>query len=226
LHGSRRLVDVSSDYGHVDPVADGSEGPRGWNPLAVAFIATLVLLLGLGGAIFGINAAGRPQSPNPTPLPQAAGTPTSGPTATPTATATPGPTTTSTPAPADTFPLPNLAGVDFKTARTKVRDLKLGWRLEFEGAGTDQTVRATDPTAGSPVNRGTTIKIFVKGAAPKAVVPSVKGKACDEAAALIVENGLYPTYPTGRSGVVLSQTSTSADLVWNDEMEIKCGTAP
>jgi PASTA domain len=218
---------VSSDHRHVDPV-DGSEGPRGWNPLAVAFIATLVLLLGLGGAVFGINAAGNPRSPNPTPLPQAAGTPTSGPTATATPTSTPttGSTATSTPAPADTFPVPNLVGVDFMTARTKVRDLKLGWRLEFEGAGTDQTVRATDPTAGSPVKRGTTIKIFVQGAAPKAVVPSVKGKPCDEAAALVVDSGLYPTYPTGRSGVVLSQTPTSANLVWNDEMEIKCGVAP
>jgi beta-lactam-binding protein with PASTA domain len=87
-------------------------------------------------------------------------------------------------------------------------------------------VRATDPAGGTQVRRGTTIKIFVKGAAPKAVVPDVKGKPCAEAADLIVENGLYPKYPTGRTGVVLNQTPTSATLRWNDEMEIHCGTAP
>ena len=220
---------MSSVHGQFgDPAGDGSESPRGWSPLAVAFIATLVLLLGLGGAIFGINAASRPHSANPTPLPQGAGTPTPASTVTPTPTATPTsvPTTTSAPLPTDTFPLPKLAGADFKAARAKVRDLKLGWRLEFEGAGTDQTVRATDPAGGTLVKRGTTIKIFVKGAAPKAVVPTVKGKSCEDAAALIVEAGLYPKYPTGRAGVVLTQTPTSANLVWNDEMEISCGTAP
>ena len=190
----------------------------------MAFIATLVLLLGLGGAIFGISAASRPRSvATPTPLPQVANTPTVSPTVTPTVPTT---TTTTTTAPPDQFALPNLAGLDFQAARAKVRELKLGWRLEFEGAGADPTVRATDPAGGTPVQRGTTIKIFVRGVAPKAVVPNVKGKPCDEAAALIVDNGLYPKYPTGRSGVVLAQTPVTANLVWNDEVEISCGVAP
>ena len=212
----------------IDPADPDPGQPRGWSPLAVAFIATLVLLLGLGGAIFGISAASRPRSvATPTPLPQVARTPTVSPTVTPTGTPTvPTTTTTTTTAPPDQFALPNLAGLDFKAARSKVRELKLGWRLEFEGPGTDPTVRATDPAGGTPVQRGTTIKIFVRGAAPKAVVPNVKGKPCDEAAALIVDNGLYPRYPTGRSGVVLTQTPVTANLVWNDEVEISCGVAP
>ena len=35
----------------------GPEEPEGWSPLAVAMIATLVLLLGLAGALFGIYVA-------------------------------------------------------------------------------------------------------------------------------------------------------------------------
>ena len=35
----------------------GPEEPQGWSPLAVAMIATLVLLLGLAGALFGIYVA-------------------------------------------------------------------------------------------------------------------------------------------------------------------------
>ena len=113
-------------------------------------------------------------------------------------------------------------------ARTKVRDLKLGWRLEFEAAGTDSTVRVTEPKASTMVNRGDTIKIFVKGAAPLASVPGVKGLACTQAANLIVDRGLYPTYLTGRDGVVLSQAPASSDpptLHWNDQVQISCGTA-
>ncbi len=35
----------------------GPDEPEGWSPLAVAMIATLVLLLGLAGALFGIYVA-------------------------------------------------------------------------------------------------------------------------------------------------------------------------
>ena len=72
-------------------------------------------------------------------------------TTTPPATTTP-PVTTSTPA--DSFPLPKLAGLNFKDARTTVRDLKLGWTLKFEGVGNDPTVRDTTPAAGTLVAEG------------------------------------------------------------------------
>lgn len=195
----------------------------------MAGIATLVLLLGLGGAIFGISAAGRPtgDGSDPTTLPQSVGSPTVTPTVTPTVgpglTASPTGPTASGGVP---FPLPDLAGGDFKAARATVRDLGLGWRLEFAPTGSDLTVRETDPAAGAQVRRGTTVKIYVRGAAPLAVIPDVLGKPCAEAAELIVEAGLYPTYPTGRTGVVLEHSATTAALHWNDAMEISCGTAP
>jgi hypothetical protein len=201
------------------------EEPRGWSPFAVALIAMLVLLLGLGGALFGINVANRnSQSPLAT---TSTDVPTQTPTPTLTATATPTPTATSAGSPAgDTFVLPDLAGLDFETARTTVRDLKLGWRLVFEGNGTDRTVRTSEPPAGAAVKKGDTVKIFVTGTAPLASVPGVEGLACAQAAGILVDHGLYPQYRTGRDGVVLSQTPGAADpqtLHWNDEVQISCG---
>jgi len=124
--------------------------------------------------------------------------------------------------------LPDLAGLDFQAARAKVRELKLGWLLVFEGTENDPTVRATEPAATATVSKGITIKIFVKGSAPLATVPDVKGLDCPQAADLIVDHGLYPQYPSGRSGVVLTQTPTASDpqtLHWNDQVELACGQA-
>jgi hypothetical protein len=196
--------------------------PRGWSPVAVALIATLVLLLGLGGAIYGIEAASR-RTPitEPSNIPQVFPTPTPRP-ATPTA------TPTETPGPADTFPVPDITTVDFQTGRKKIRELRLGWQLVFEGTdAADASVRATEPAAGAPVKKGTTIKIFVRGAAPSATVPGVMGLPCGQAAGIIVEQGLYPQYETGRQGVVLSQSPSASDpqtLRWNDRVRISCGT--
>ena len=76
------------------------------------------------------------------------------------------------------------------------------------------------------VSKGTTVKILVRGAAPLATVPEVKGLPCAQAASLIVDSGLYPDYQSGRNGSVLTQTPTSTDpqtLHWNDRVRIACG---
>jgi hypothetical protein len=209
--------------------------PRGWSPLAVALIATLVLLLGLGGALFGINVADHNKKANAGTLPESvatlpvdtttpASTPSSPATTTPSATPTAG-TPTSAPA-TDAFALPPLSGMDFQLARAKVRDLKLGWTLVFEGAGTDTSVHTTDPAAGTQVHRGDTVKIYVRGLAPVAILPAVVGLTCEKAAGMIVDAGLYPTYPTGRTGTVKVQdpSATTASLPhWNDQVSISCG---
>jgi len=209
------------------------EEPRGWNPFAVASIATLVLLLGLGGALFGISVADKNKKAAAGTLPDSVATiPVEPPpTTTPPASPSPSPTASPTPSPSpsaspDRFVLPGLADLDFQVARTRVRDLKLGWSLVFEGPGTDATVRTTDPTPGSTVKRGDTIKIYVRGTAPLAMVPAVTGLTCDHAADLIVDAGLYPTYTTGRTGTVLSQSTQATDLStlrWNDHLSITCG---
>jgi hypothetical protein len=195
----------------------------------VSLIATLVLLLGLGGALFGIHvanvnaAAAARSSATPAPTSEA---PT--PTPTPTATPTPTPTPTVTPTAGPTvFALPDLTTVDFTTARQRLRDLRLGWRLVFEGTTDDPGVRATDPAAGTPVHRGITVKVFVRGAAPPATVPAVVGLTCPAAADAIVNAGLYPQYASSsRDGLVVAQTPAAtdpADLHWNDMVHIQCG---
>jgi hypothetical protein len=212
-------------YEDLDP-----DEPRGWSPLAVAMIATLVLLLGLAGALFGIyvsnvNAQAAVLSNSPTPRPEVIITPSVTPTSKP---PTPTPTVTTpspTPSPAvppGSFALPRLSGLNFKNARTEVRDLKLGWTLTFEGAGNDQTVRDTNPPFGTLVQKGTTIMIFVNGAAPAAVVPVIAGKQCSVADGLIIDAGLYPDYKSAaRTGTVLL-APPQLGLKWNDKMTLTC----
>ena len=89
------------------------------------------------------------------------------------------------------------------------------------------TVRETDPKATTMVKRGDTIKILVKGAAPLATVPDLKGRPCADAASRIVDRGLYPdrTGP-GATASCTSQTPTATDpqtLRWNDQVQISCG---
>jgi PASTA domain len=211
------------------------EEPRGWSPLAVALIATLVLLLGLGGALFGIDVADRNKKAAGT-LPETVSSApaTTAPTSaapTPSGSASPTPPASPTPdgASAAPFALPVLTGLDFQAARTKVRDLKLGWSLTFDGVNggdLDLTVKSTDPAANAMVKRGDSVAIVVRGLAPLATVPNVGGLSCDQAAAQIVDKGLYPTYPTGRTGQVQSQSPAPADpstLHWNDHVTITCG---
>jgi hypothetical protein len=231
--GDSKVASITDTCGVTSYEEYEPEEPRGWSPLAVALIATLVLLLGLGGALFGINVANKnKQVATDQVLPQGMPSQTvddATPAVTPTATPNPSLSATTTPPQAGDIPLPELAGMDFQAARTQVRDLKLGWRLVFEGNGTDATVRITDPKASTVVKRGDTVKILVKGAAPLATVPGVKGLPCSQAAGIIVDQGLYPEYETGREGVVLSQTPSSSDpqtLHWNDQVQISCGTAP
>jgi hypothetical protein len=224
--GDSKVASITDTCGVTSYEEYEPEEPRGWSPLAVALIATLVLLLGLGGALFGINVADRnKQVATDQILPQGMPTQTVPDPSLPAATTPPPAGDTS----ALPFALPDLAGMDFQEARAKVRELKLGWRLVFEGSGTDATVRTTDPEASTMVKRGDTVKILVKGGAPLATVPGVSTLPCSQAATIIVDQGLYPEYETGREGVVLSQTPSSSDpqtLHWNDLVKIRCGTAP
>jgi hypothetical protein len=55
--GERKVAPFAEDGTMTHYRQDGPDEPRGWSPFAVAMIATLVLLLGLGGALFGIYVA-------------------------------------------------------------------------------------------------------------------------------------------------------------------------
>ena len=214
------------------------EPPRGWSPFAVASIATLVLLLALAGSLFGIYVSDQNRlaadSTSETPPPV-----TSGPVVTTTTTPPPvstspspnstGPSTSPSPA-ASSFPLPDLTNLDFRLAWGKLRDLKLGWDMKFEGTTGNLTVSSTEPAAGTPITKGTTVHVHVRGPAPLVAMPDVIGLPCDQAADKLTDAGsLVADYPAGRTGVVQSQDPLATDppeLKWGGngtKATITCG---
>ena len=213
-----------SDTGYVAK-EDDLDGPPGWSALAVGLIAGLVLVLGLGGFLFGHFSADSGVDAGPEAKAALTQPPTEAPApsfraSTPQALVpalTQGPTS---------FELPDLATVDFMTARATVRDLKLGWSLVFEGSGDSAAVRVTEPAAGTFVTRGLTVKIYVMGVAPLVAVPEVRDLSCSGAGDRIVDSGMYPQYDNGRVGSVTWQApvpTAQPILRWNDLVTIHCG---
>ncbi|MBM0235698.1 PASTA domain-containing protein [Micromonospora sp. STR1_7] len=122
--------------------------------------------------------------------------------------------------------VPPVVGADFEEARDMLRKQRLGWRLVF-GGGTGRTVESASPTVGTEVTRGTTVQLQVAGPPPPAEVPDVVGDDCAKAADELVEEGLYPSYRSGRSGKVSRQEpAEDGPARWNDQVSIWCGTDP
>jgi hypothetical protein len=212
------------------------EPPRGWSPFAVASIATLVLLLALGGSLFGIYVSDQNRlaadSTSETPPPTSGPVVTS--TTTPPASTSPSPSSSSpstSPSPtASSFPVPDLTNLDFRVAWNKLRELKLGWDMKFEGAAGDLTVSSTEPAAGTPITKGTTVHVHVRGPAPLVAMPPLVGFPCDQAADKLTDAGsLVADYPAGRTGVVKTQDPLATDppeLKWGGngtKATITCG---
>lgn len=108
-----------------------------------------------------------------------------------------------------------------------MRARRLGWQLVFGATGDDREVERTEPHAGTTIGRGTTVKVYVRGAAPPATLPGLTGMSCGEAAMTVVEHGLYPDYPSGKVGRVLQQDpEPPGDLRWNDRVKLYCGRLP
>jgi hypothetical protein len=201
--------------------------PRRASPGVIGAIVVAVLVLAVIGATAGYFAAGNTRNVgqpdgSTTPSTPAVSLTTDEPSFEP---PTSSPTSSQ---PQNGFPLPNLVDADFQEARTKVRELGLGWRLVFGSTGDDNKVDRTDPAAGTNVLRGRTITLYVRGPAPAATIPNVVGLPCSQAAGLVVQHGLYPEYPTGRSGRATQQAPDSNDLTlkWNDRVKLYCGTMP
>jgi PASTA domain len=197
------------------------DGSTGWSPGAVVLVATMVLALGLGGAVVGVYFANHRPTPGPTPT-LAADMGTASPTPTPSLSPTPSVTPTVT----GDFELPDLAGVDFRQARDQLRALKLGVTVTFVSGGQgDYKVDTTTPAAHAIVHKGVTIKLMVDGAAPLVTVPNLRDHGCSEVAGLLSDAGLFPAYPTGRKGVVLAQDPEpdATDVHWNDKVTVTCG---
>ncbi|MDG4761080.1 PASTA domain-containing protein [Micromonospora sp. WMMD710] len=136
------------------------------------------------------------------------------------------PRTTATTTKASGLTVPPVLGADFEEARDMLRKQRLGWRLVF-GGGTGRTVESASPAVGTEVVRGTTVQLQIAGPPPPAEVPDVVGDDCAKAADELVEEGLYPSYRSGRSGKVTRQEpAEDGPARWNDQVSIWCGADP
>jgi hypothetical protein len=212
------------------------EPPRGWSPFAVASIATLVLLLALAGSLFGIYVSDENRltadstSETAPPLTSGPGpSVTTPPASTSPSPSSAGPSTSPSPS-ASTFGVPDLTNLDFRVAWAKLRELKLGWDMKFEGAAGDLTVSSTEPAAGTPITKGTTVHVHVRGPAPLVAMPALVGLPCDQVGDKLTDAGsLVADYPAGRTGVVTSQDPVATDppkLKWGGngtKATITCG---
>ncbi len=132
------------------------------------------------------------------------------------------PTSAAAPSPTG-LTVPDLVGMDLEEARNEVRKRGLEWTFVF-GTGDNQSVRSTDPVAGTPVKHGSTISITVAGAAPLNEMPQVVGEDCREAAAELFDKGFSPRYPAGLAGKVTEQEPAAGTVGrWDDIVHIFCG---
>ncbi|SCG47469.1 PASTA domain-containing protein [Micromonospora halophytica] len=210
--------------GHTLP--DGAEpGRPGRASLVLGGALALVLLSSVGATAGWLLAdPGRSSPTVPSAAASASGSPSRStlpaPAAPPT-TARP----TTPPAPSRSsydLTVPELLGTDFEKARKELRDRKLSWRLVF-GSGSGRDVVRTYPAPGTPVSRGTTVRVYVAGPAPEVEVPDLVDDDCADVAEQLGERGLYPRYPTGRAGTVTAQVpAAGATARWNDKVAVSC----
>ncbi|MEV1332847.1 PASTA domain-containing protein [Micromonospora costi] len=212
--------------GHTGGAAP-RDGGGGSGRLGLVLGGGLVtVLLATIGATAGWLLAGEDDVPGDQPVAATSttGAPSVSPTHRPTATRTTPSAPRTSASTASGLSVPPVIGTDFVEARDELHDRKLGWRLVF-GTGAGRTVERTDPAVGSPVRRGTTVTLYVAGPAPTTEVPDVVGDDCDDAAEDLGEEGLYPRYPSGRSGRVVRQEPAAGSAArWNEQVAIWCGT--
>ncbi|WP_320068389.1 PASTA domain-containing protein [Micromonospora sp. RTGN7] len=133
---------------------------------------------------------------------------------------------TTAPASPTGLTVPPVVGTDFEDARDELRDRRLGWRLVF-GTESGRDVRRTEPPVGADVRRGITVVLYVAGPAPQVSVPDVLDDDCSDAADDLVDEGLYPRYRTGRTGIVTAQDpAPDSPAYWNGEVALTCGSEP
>jgi hypothetical protein len=209
-----------------------AEPPRtGLSPAMIAAIATSVAVLAIIGATGGYLLANAHPEASPS-------TSSSGLGVSPSANESPSDLPTFSPSPVLSATattggtrgtLPPGEGTDFREYFAQLRAEKLGVVLVFGESGQDGVVTRTSPAAGAIIRPGITVKVYVAGAPPETVLPDVIGLPCRDARVPLGTNGLLPTYVSGQTGVVLSQSpdpKTGGTARWNDHVEITCGPSP
>ncbi|PZG18762.1 penicillin-binding protein [Micromonospora craterilacus] len=215
----------------TDGTTDRETGRDGTGPDRVTLMVgggIAAALLAVIGSAGGWVLAGDEKSPVTAPV-EAADSRSPSAQTTPPPRGRPTPTTAAPSSTAPTRPtgltVPDLVGMNFEEARHELRGLGLGWQFVF-GNGNSSSVLSTNPTAGTPVQRGVTVVVTVTGSAPPNSVPDLLGMKCRDAGAELVDDGFSPRYPTGRSGTVTAQEPEGGAVrKWNDIVSISCGTA-
>jgi PASTA domain len=216
----------------TDVWTEGEPGPpnRSRPPLLAGIAAAVVVLAAVGATggwlLAGANkdnqrANGTEASPStsyfsPSPAYSSA------------ASAEPSQTAPTTPGGAE-FPLPDVIGQDFVSARQQLRAQRLGVQVVFDHKGDDRSVERTTPEAGETVHAGITVKLYVPGDPPVLQVPSLLGMACAEAGQAAADRGLTPQYEPKKAGRVKRQDPEPyAEARWNDKVKLVCegGTTP
>ncbi|MGW4467808.1 PASTA domain-containing protein [Micromonospora sp. NPDC004704] len=220
------MTDGNASWQTSSPVEQPDRPRRG---AMVAGAAVATVLLATIGAIGGWALANSEGSdPTTGAGPEATSSIEPSPTKTKTRPPTSPPKTAPTSkAPAGQFALPDLTGQSFERVRQDLRELGLGWTLMFGDSGEDPTVVRTDPPANTNVRKGTSVKVYVSGAAPMTDVPEVTGLSCDQAKAVLVDAGFGIEYRTGKTGPVLRQEpGPNEKRRWNESIVIYCGSVP
>lgn len=218
------MTDLTDDTG-AQPPGRRRVGLLAGVAAAVVILAALGATGGwlLAGARDNDPVADPPASPSP-PVETRSPDPTESPTIYPAPSSTR--TRTAQPEPGG-FPLPDVTRTDFADARRRLRALKLEGQVIFGGNGDDQTVERTEPEPGTTVRPGITVKLYVRGAAPRVTVPNVVGMPCADAGKVIAEHGLTPHYAPKKAGRVASQEpAPPAEVTWNGPVNLSCEVAP
>jgi PASTA domain len=192
-----------------------------WRLLAGAAGAVVVLAAAgaTGGWLLASTDKSNQGSGGRTPAPPASHqSPSPSPSPTPSTSPTPSPSTVQT-----EFPLPDVVGLDFMEARRRLRDLKLGVKVDFDGKGDRRLVDETMPPAGVTVHSGITVKLRVRGDEPTVQVPWLIGKGCADAGREAADLGLEPRYDPEKSGRVVKQDPEPYEKArWNDRIKLVC----
>jgi beta-lactam-binding protein with PASTA domain len=97
----------------------------------------------------------------------------------------------------------------------------------FDGTGDDRSVDSMEPTPGTTVHAGITVKLHVPGAPPDLTVPRLIGMACAKAGREAADQGLNPQYMPKKTGSVLRQDpEPSTTARWTDTITLYCSDGP
>jgi hypothetical protein len=124
--------------------------------------------------------------------------------------------------------IPNFAanGTIFPDARTQLLSHGLQVILVFGDNGASEAVDHTNPGAGQPGRRGSTVKVYVVGAAPPLAVPPIPANAsCADWGHYLVSIGFkIDKYKGSRSDPVTKESPDQNDpTVWGDQITLTCG---